>query len=116
MTEKLNGRRRRKARVRAKVRGVADRPRLSFYKSNRHMFAQVIDDDKSLTIVSVNDKDVAKTVSKDNKERYFKVGELLAQKAIKKGVKKVVLDRGAMKYHGLLAKFSEGARKGGLDF
>lgn len=96
--------------------GIGDRLRLSFYKSNKHVFAQVIDDDKSVTLVSAGDGEISKKISSKKEDLYFQVGELVAAKSLKKGVKKVVLDRGGFRFHGLLKKFAEGARKGGLVF
>jgi len=116
--------RRLKRKMRTRVFGCPERPRLSFYKSNKHMFAQIIDDQKSVTLVSVGDTELTKKASskkaqgteKTRGDLYFEVGELIAAKSLKKNITKVVLDRSGFRFHGLVKKFAEGARKGGLIF
>jgi large subunit ribosomal protein L18 len=107
----------RKLRVRAKVKGTEKRPRLSVFRSNKGIYAQIIDDESGKTLVSVSftDKGVKKTKTSKT-EVAFLVGEALAVKALKAKIKKVVFDKGAYKYHGRVEKLAEGARKGGLDF
>ncbi len=105
----------RKRKIRAKVQGTSQRPRLSVYKSLKHIYAQIIDDEKRATLISASDLEI-----KDKKTRKvdlaYKVGELLAQKAKKKGIGLVAFDRGGRKYHGCIKALAEGARKAGLKF
>jgi large subunit ribosomal protein L18 len=103
-------------RVRGKISGTASNPRLNVFRSLRHIYAQLIDDVNGVTLVS------ASTAEKDfadyggNKSAAQKVGELLAQRAAKKEITKVVFDRGGYIYHGRVQELAEGARKGGLKF
>lgn len=105
---------RRAARTRAKIKGTEDRPRLSVFRSNRFVYAQLIDDDKGVTILAVS------TLSAKGKEpkteQALKMGESLAEKALAKGIKKAIMDRGSYRYHGRVKAVAEGARKGGLEF
>jgi large subunit ribosomal protein L18 len=103
----------RKMRVRSKVTGTAARPRLSVFKSDVHIYGQLIDDDKQKTLVAMSDLKV-KTGKKT--EKAAKVGEELAKLAIAKKIKKVTFDRNGFKYHGRVKALAEGARKGGLEF
>lgn len=118
MKSRSESRLKRKTRVRGKIFGTLARLRLSFYKSNKHLFTQVVDDEKSVTIVSASDTEFLKNNKsvKKNSDIYFGTGELIAKKATAKKIKKVVFDRGGFKFHGLLTKFVEGARAGGLEF
>jgi large subunit ribosomal protein L18 len=112
-------RERRTFRVRNRLRrSRTARPRLSVFRSNRHMYAQIINDDAGQTLVS------ASTVEKElfgagkiagNKEAAAKVGQLLAKRAIERGIKQVVFDRGPYMYHGRVQALAEAARQGGLD-
>lgn len=106
-------RNRRHARVRAKVIGSAERPRLSIYKSNTSLFAQLIDDNKSLTILSVSSKTEK---GKTPLERAEAAATSLAKLAVTKGIKAVVFDRGGFQYVGTVKAFADAARAGGLDF
>lgn len=115
MKKKLSPRDKRQHRVRMKIRSQADRPRLSVFRSNRYIYAQIIDDEKGETLVSVSEKEVVKTGSK-KVEAAFALGKLLAEKAKKKKVSEVVFDRGSFAYHGRVKAFAEGAREGGLIF
>jgi large subunit ribosomal protein L18 len=106
---------RRRRRVRAKVRGSADRPRLSVFRSNRGIFAQLIDDDRGATVAAVSWtepelRDLAPL------EQAKRIGELLAARAKEAGVETCVFDRGGYRYHGRVAALAEGAREGGLAF
>lgn len=101
-------------RVRAKVFGTSERPRLSVFRSNKHIFLQIIDDSQGRTIVSASDLKTKKKSTKTEIAR--EVGKALAQEAVKKGIKKVVFDRGGYKYHGRVRAVAEGAREGGLIF
>lgn len=118
-TKRLSGRLRRKLRVRQKVRGTEARPRLTVYRSLRHVYAQVINDITGQTIAA------ASTLSKElqgklkatgNTEAAHVVGELVAQKALERGIKKVVFDRNGFLYHGRIKKLAEAARQKGLEF
>jgi large subunit ribosomal protein L18 len=106
---------RRRRRVRAKVRGSAERPRLSVFRSNRGMVAQLIDDDRGHTIAAVNwtESDLRELQSMEQAKR---VGELLAARAKEAGVESCVFDRGGYRYHGRVKALAEGAREAGLSF
>lgn len=108
----------RKLRVRRKLNGSSQKPRLTVFKSNLYIYAQIIDDVNSKTIISASDIKMAKNKEeKVNKiERATKVGESLALQALKNKIKQVVFDRGGYKYHGRVKALAEGARKGGLVF
>ncbi|MFI5025916.1 MAG: 50S ribosomal protein L18 [Solirubrobacterales bacterium] len=106
---------RRRRRVRARVRGSAARPRLSVFRSNRGMFAQLIDDDKGHTIVAVSWIEPELKKLKPG-EQAKKAGELLASRAKEAGVSTCVFDRGGYRYHGRVQALAEGAREGGLEF
>lgn len=99
-----NKRKQIKMRIRAKVKGTASRPRLSVYKSNKYLYAQLIDDEKAKTLVSV----------KAVKAEAQKIGKEIAGLAAKKKIKEVVFDRGGYPYHGHVKAVAEGAREGGL--
>lgn len=152
MLEKPEKRIRRHRRVRAKIFGTTDRPRLCVFRSARHIYCQLIDDEKGKTLVAVSDQELkgkrekhapylphqnlvgdgaeekGKITSKklkDEKEKAvrtkkavtaFEVGKLIAEKAKKKKIEKVVFDRGGYKYHGRVKALAEGAREGGLIF
>jgi len=106
---------RRRRRVRAKVRGSSERPRLSVFRSNRGVSAQLIDDVEGKTIAAVNwtEPDLKGLARMDQAKR---VGELLAQRAKDAGVETCVFDRGGYKYHGRVKALADGAREGGLAF
>ena len=108
---------RRHSRVRKTVSGTASRPRLNVYRSLKNIYAQVIDDDKGVTLASASSLD-ASLKGKDggNKEAAREVGKLVAPRAIEKGIKAVVFDRGGFIYHGRVMELAEGAREGGLEF
>lgn len=121
---KLNKYRKRKIRVRSRIKGEKDRPRLSVFRSNKNIAGQIIDDTKQETLVYVSS--VAKKSKSSKKSTKSKrttkvetagmLGEELAKKALKRKIKKIVFDRGGYKYHGRVKSFAEGARKGGLKF
>jgi large subunit ribosomal protein L18 len=106
---------RRRRRVRARIHGRAERPRLSVYRSNRGVFAQLIDDDAGRTIASVSwtEPELRKLGSMEQAKR---VGQLLAERAKGAGIETCVFDRGGYRYHGRVAAIAEGAREGGLKF
>jgi large subunit ribosomal protein L18 len=106
---------RRKARSRARIFGSAEKPRLAVFRSNRFIYAQLIDDEKSHTVAAVSRKDLGKEGAKKSKTEIAKLlGELLAKKAEKLGIKRAVFDRRAYKYHGRVKALAESARKEGL--
>jgi large subunit ribosomal protein L18 len=104
---------RRRRRVRAKIRGSAERPRVSVFRSNRGIFAQLIDDDQGRTLAAVNWTE-AELRGLGPMEQAQKAGELLAQRAKAAGVERAVFDRGGYQYHGRVKALAEGARAGGL--
>ena len=106
---------RRRRRVRAKVHGSAERPRISVFRSNRGIFAQLIDDDAGRTLASVNWIE-ADLRSLKPMEQAAKAGQLLAERAKAAGVAAAVFDRGGYRYHGRVKALAEGARDGGLTF
>lgn len=107
---------RRHARVRAKVVGTAERPRLSVFRSMRHFSAQIINDDMSVTVAAASDRDVKVEKIKGKTHVAEAVGTLLAERAQKASVSQVVFDRGGYAYHGRVKAFAEAARAGGLIF
>lgn len=107
---------RRSVRVRGKVSGTSQRPRLFVNRSNKYTYAGIVDDAKGHVLVGIF-SEVKKLSEKGNKvEAAFEVGKSLAAKATKKGIKRVVFDRKGMKYHGRVKSLAEGAREGGLEF
>ena len=117
---------RRHARVRAKIAGTAERPRLAVYRSNRHIYAQLVDDDAARTLVSASDREIeadadgpgkaqAKGRGKGKIAPAKAVGELLADRAKSAGIERVVFDRGGRLFHGRVAALAEGAREKGLQ-
>ena len=105
-------RERRKKRVRSLIRGTASKPRLSVFRSNRYVYAQLIDDSTGKTIVSASSQEVKKGDNKTGTAK--KVGELLAQRAKKSGVSSAVFDRGSYNYHGRVRALAESAREAGM--
>jgi large subunit ribosomal protein L18 len=106
-------------RVRKKVFGTPERPRLAVYKSLKHLHAQVIDDVNGVTLVSAStvEKEIKEKVKGLKKSEAAKVlGKVIAERALEKGISKVVFDRGGFIYHGRVKAFAEGAREGGLQF
>jgi len=106
----------RHARIRRKISGTAEAPRLNVFRSNANIYAQIIDDASGVTLVS------ASTLEKDfegggtKKEQAKKIGLAVGKKAVAAGIKKVVFDRGGYQYHGRVKELAEGAREGGLEF
>ncbi len=122
-------------RVRAKIFGTARVPRLCVFRSSKHIYVQVIDDEKSKTLAQASDFELKNTSNRNDRHNLkqekkegtpkpltgkvavaYKVGKLIAEKALQKKIKKVVFDRGGYKYHGRVKALAEGARKGGLKF
>ena len=116
MHQKVEARHRRHRRVRKKVRGTPQRPRLSVFRSGKHIYAQVIDDAKAITLAA------ASTAEKENKGKGYNVesatnvGKMIAERALAKGVKQVMFDRGGYIFHGRVKALAEAAREGGLEF
>ena len=103
-------------RVRSKILGTPERPRLSVYRSQKHVFLQLIDDKKGKTLFSVSDKSLKAKNKTTKSELSHEAGKVLAKKAIESGIKKIVFDRGGYIYKGRVKKIAEGAREGGLNF
>jgi len=120
MSEKSRlARKRRHQRVRVKVRGTSERPRLNVFRSLTHIYAQIIDDGRGHTLVSASTldpevRDKIKGLSKTEQARL--VGQVLAQRALARGVRQVVFDRGGYLYHGRVKALADGSRQGGLEF
>ncbi|WP_079504255.1 50S ribosomal protein L18 [Mesobacillus jeotgali] len=109
-------RRKRHARVRAKLSGTEARPRLNVFRSNKHIYAQLIDDVKGVTLVSASTLDKEVNVEGNNLEAAKQIGELIAKRAVEKGYKSVVFDRGGYLYHGRIQALADAARENGLEF
>ena len=122
MATKLNphqARKKRHARVRSKISGTAEKPRLCIFRSLNHIYAQIIDDISGHTLVAASSKDAdisAGAKSKNKKEIAEQVGTLVAQRATGTGIKAVVFDRGGYQYHGRIQTLADAARKAGLEF
>ena len=109
-------RERRHRRVRTKISGTAECPRLCVYRSNSNIYAQIIDDVNGTTLVQASTLDKAVKTKKSNKEAAKEVGTLIAKRAIEKNIKTVVYDRGGYIYHGIIKELAEAAREAGLEF
>ncbi len=119
MVSKINKkamRMRRHVRVRAKISGTPECPRLNVFRSNANIYAQIIDDVNGVTLVSANSLEKGFEGATGNAEAAKKVGQTIAQRAKEKGIEQVVFDRGGYVYHGRVAALAEGAREGGLQF
>jgi large subunit ribosomal protein L18 len=103
-------------RLRKKVRGTAERPRLAIHFSNRRVYTQIIDDDKGCTLASASSLEESLAAVHANAAVAAKLGEAIAERAIKAGFTKVVFDRGGFKYHGKVKALADAARAKGLDF
>ncbi len=112
MLEKQLKRKKRHLKIRKEISGTSEKPRLCVFKSANHIYGQIIDDEKKKTLVSANDFDLKGKKT----EKAKKVGELLAEKALKLEIKKVVFDKGGFKYIGRVKALAEGAREKGLIF
>lgn len=106
----------RKKRIRKNIFGSQERPRLSVFRSSKHIYAQIIDDIKGNTIVSASTLDKECEAKGDKKERAKEIGQLIGKKALDKGITKVVFDRNGFLYHGRVKALSTGAREAGLNF
>ena len=116
--DKRKKRYRRHKRIRTKVTGTSEVPRLCVFRSNNHIYAQLIDDQRGVVISAASDKEIKKDKGskKGKTELAFETGKLIAQKAKKKKIERIVFDRAGYKYHGRVKALAEGARKGGLRF
>ncbi len=110
-------RRKRHARVRTRLSGTEARPRLNVFRSNKHIYAQLIDDVNGVTLASAStlDKEI-NLDSSSNLDAAVKIGELVAKRAVEKGVKTVIFDRGGYLYHGRIKALADAARENGLEF
>ena len=115
---KVTARQKRVQRIRVKIFGTAERPRMSVYRSNRHIYVQIIDDiqKKTLVALSTDNKEFDNSEMKGKCDQAKMVGQLIAERAKAAGIQKVVFDRGGYLYHGRVKALSEGAREGGLEF
>ncbi|MBD7939194.1 MULTISPECIES: 50S ribosomal protein L18 [Cytobacillus] len=110
-------RKKRHARVRSKLSGTAARPRLNVYRSNKHIYAQLIDDVNGVTLASASTQDKEAGIeATGNVDAAVKVGELIAKRAEAKGLKSIVFDRGGYLYHGRVKALADAARENGLEF
>lgn len=115
----LLARKRRHRRVRKKISGTAERPRLNVFRSLRHIYAQIIDDDRGRTLVAASTQDPAlrdQLAGLDKTAQAKVVGQALAERAQAKSVRQVIFDRGGYKYHGRVKALADGAREGGVEF
>ena len=113
---KIEKRNKIKRRVRKNIFGSSERPRLSVFRSNKQIYAQIIDDVKGVTLVSASSYKCKDVDGKNKSEQAVIVGKLLAEKAVKAGLASVVFDRNGYQYHGRIKSLAEGAREGGLKF
>ena len=113
--DKNEARLRRHRRVRGKISGTAERPRLDVFRSSKHIYAQIIDDVAGVTLVSASSMEKGFEGFGGTIEAAGKVGKMIAEKALEKGIKTVVFDRGGFVYHGRVKALAEGAREGGLE-
>ena len=114
--DKIVARLRRHKRVRGKISGTPERPRLDVFRSNMHIYAQIIDDVNGVTLASASSMEKGFEGFGGNKEAARKVGEAVAKAALAKGISEVVFDRSGYIYHGRVKELAEGAREGGLKF
>jgi large subunit ribosomal protein L18 len=103
-------------RIRRAVKGSNERPRLAIFRSLKHIYAQIIDDRKGQTVVSASSNETDSTINGGNLAGAKAIGQLVAERAIAAGVKKVVFDRGGFLYHGRIKALAEAAREAGLEF
>lgn len=114
--DRVRLRTRRRRRIRKKIRGTAERPRLSIFRSNMHIYAQIIDDDRGHTLVQASSRELDIKGSSKTIEVASAVGKLLAERAKSSGIEKVAFDRGGYLYHGRVRALADGAREAGLGF
>lgn len=117
MSVKQTKRQRRHTKIRMSIFGTKTRPRLCVFRSNQHIYAQLVDDDASKILISVSDKELKSVKSKEKKSDIAKeVGKLIAKKALESKIESVVFDRGGFIFHGRIKALADGAREGGLKF
>jgi len=116
MSVKQQKRIRRHIRIRKIIHGTQERPRLCVFRSNQHIYAQLINDDNATVLVSVSDKDLKLKKGEKKSDISKEVGKLIAKKAIENKTEKVVFDRGGVLFHGRIKALADGARQGGLKF
>ena len=116
VADKRRKRLRRKRHIRKLVRGTTERPRLSVFKSNKHLYAQVIDDATGATVVSVSNLEAEYRNLKTNVEDAAQLGEALGRRIVEKQIKRVVFDRNGYPYHGIVKALADGTRKAGVQF
>lgn len=107
---------RRHRRIRSRVVGTKERPRLCIFRSNQHIYAQLIDDERGKTLLAVSDVELKKSAKTKKLAIAAEIGKLIAQKAIENKIEKVVFDRGGYKYHGTIKVLADAVREGGLKF
>jgi large subunit ribosomal protein L18 len=103
-------------RVRGKISGTAERPRLNVFRSNKHIYAQIIDDVNGVTLVAASSMEKSFEGIGSNKDAARKVGQTIGKRALEKGIESVVFDRGGYVYHGRVKELADGARESGLKF
>jgi len=114
-SKKLNLKRnRRAARNAARISGTSARPRLAVSRTNKYFYAQLIDDEKGITLLAASSMNLGKTAKKTKSEEAFSIGELIGKKAVEKGIAAAVFDRRSYKFHGRVKSFADGAKKSGL--
>jgi len=113
---KRKNRHQRHRRIKARIIGTAKVPRLCVFRSNKHIYGQLIDDEKGKTMLLASDLEIKPKTKNQKSKISEQVGQLLAKKAIEKKIEKVIFDRGGYKYHGRVKALAEGARGGGLKF
>ena len=116
MLKKQEKRQRRHIRIKSRVKGTEKCPRLSVFRSNKYIYAQLIDDFNGKTLVSSNDVKTSKKDNLNKTEKAKEIGSSLAKKALAQKIEKIIFDRGGYKYHGRIKAIAEGARQGGLKF
>ena len=116
LQKKAVSRLRRKRHTRKKIYGTANRPRLSVFRSAKHIYGQIIDDDARTTLLSASSLEKDFSTSGGNKEGAAEVGKVLAARALEKGITEIVFDRNGFLYHGRIKAFADGAREAGLKF
>ncbi len=114
--ERVEARKRIKTRIRKKVTGTSERPRLAVFRSLKHMYAQIIDDASGKTLASASSRDKDSSTKGANAAAAKALGVLIAKKAVDKGIKRVVFDRGGYQYHGNIKALADAARENGLEF
>ncbi|MCP5468504.1 MAG: 50S ribosomal protein L18 [Deltaproteobacteria bacterium] len=115
-SKKFEGRLRRKFRVRKKIYGTQERPRMTIFRSLKHLYVQIVDDSEGKTLASASTQEKNSSINGSNVEGAKKLGKLIAEKAIASNVKSVVFDRNGYIYHGRVKAIADAAREGGLEF